>query len=115
MTAPAHLVLATLVAVTALAGCGGDGAAPASDASVDSRAAPTWDGFAREFFESYCWACHGPGDTTRDFSLLEEVRTEADTIKAGVAAGTFPIGDGPRPSQLERDELVEWIDLGAPE
>ncbi len=115
MTSRADLSLVVVLAAQ-LAACSGDSTDRAgADASVDGSGAVTWDGFARGFFETYCWACHGPGDAVRDFSLLEEVRAEAETIAAGVGDGTFPIGDGPKPTQLERERLVEWIDLGTPE
>jgi hypothetical protein len=125
---PARAIALVLVA---LAGCGGgdDGpaAADATTAAPDGEAAPTWDGFAEPFFAAYCHECHGPGDPLRDFSQLAMVRAEAEVIRCGVAARTqdgcagsvparqFPIGDGPLPSDAERDRIVAWIDDGAPE
>ena len=108
-----------LLLVLALAACGGedDGGGGAADApgAAGDAAAPTWTSFARGFFETYCFECHGPGDALRDFSLLEMVRAEATTIRAGIESGQFPIGDGPFPTSEERARLIAWIDSGTPE
>ncbi len=120
-----------LLALLLAAGCSGDDdGSPAADAagSVDAAAAVTWSGFASGFFETYCTACHGPGDALRDYSQLEMVRAEANTIRcgvapeavsgcegAGVAPGQFPVGGGPKPSDAERWDIVSWIDDGTPE
>ena len=125
-------VAALVLALSLAAGCSGDDDAGMSGAdaaaAVDGAATPTWSGFAAGFFETYCFACHGPGDTLRDFSLLEMVRAEADTIRcgvapeavsgcegAGVSPGQFPVGSGPKPSDAERWMIVSWIDGGTPE
>lgn len=103
--------------------CGGDrgdddGSGVAADAmagSIDAQSSPTWESFAEGFFETYCWACHGPGDPLRDYSQLSMVRAEMSVISAGIDSEQFPIGDGPMPTRDERDRLIQWIEAGAPE
>lgn len=107
-----------------------DAAPPDAPAAAGGDAAPppTWSGFARPFFQTYCWACHGPGDALRDYSQLPMVMAEAAKIRCGVAPtelpgcgpglpapNQFPVGSGPRPSEAERLTLVQWIDEGMPE
>lgn len=116
-----------LVVVIAASGCGDDSGATSFDARAvdDAAPAPTWNNYARAFFESYCHGCHGPGDALRDYSQLSMVRAEQDTIACGVALdvrpdctvnpGMFPVGNGPKPSADERAKLVQWIDSGAVE
>lgn len=125
MSLAARIAAAALAA--SLAACGGDddsGAADAS-ASADAESALTWTSFAGDFFETFCHECHGPGDTLRDYSVLSMVRAEMDTIKCGVSKDAlanctvnpsmFPIGNGPKPTDTERDMLVQWLDEGAVE
>ncbi len=116
-----------LVTALAVAACGDDeSSAGQADAtpSVDAPpAALSWTNFASQFFQTYCQACHGPGDASRDYSLLADVRAELEDIKCGVSptmlpncvvpAGQFPVGTGPKPSEQERNQLVQWIDEGA--
>ena len=99
-----------------------------SSSDSGGQAAPTWNSFAMAFFEAYCWECHGPGDTLRDYSVLTEVMEEANAIRCGTAplsdppmgcegeppAEQFPVGSNV-PSADERSTLVEWIDAGLPE
>ncbi len=121
------LVFAVLAANTA---CGDDsapGAADAAsiDAATDAAVPPTWTNFAESFMETYCQACHGPGDALRDYALLSMVRAEMDKIRCGVSpialpnctipAKQFPVGNGPMPDDTARNRLVQWIDDGAPE
>lgn len=96
--------------------------------SDTGAAAPTWDGFASGFFETYCWECHGPGDALRDYSTLAGVMAESNAIRCGTApAGAnldgcegeppeeqFPVG-ATIPTADERAMLVAWIDAGLPE
>ena len=105
----------------------GDSTAGASSEETGA-AAPTWDGFAESFFESYCWECHGAGDALRDYTMLSVVESEAATIRCGTApagsmldncageppAGQFPVGAN-LPTDEERQMLVDWIDAGLPE
>jgi cytochrome c553 len=103
----------------------GDAAAPA--------AALTWDGFARAFFVKYCGACHDDdkkGAATRDYHMLAAVMKEKAEIACGVSksqadwskrnctafppARQFPVGNGLKPTDEERDQIVQWIDSGTP-
>ncbi len=79
------------------------------------------------FFELYCFRCH---DTPpNDFSNYGDVFDKGETIRCGVTPGPeslercssdpqpgqFPDGDGPFPTPDERDDVVAWIEMGAPE
>lgn len=96
--------------------------------SVDTDAGPgadTWTSFASDFTQTYCVECHAGG--TRDYNQLAEVRRDSATIICGVSpvvedgCGTFPppaqfpVGDGPFPSDTERERFVAWLNAGAPE
>jgi hypothetical protein len=118
-----YVLVAAAVVVVA---CGDNGEASSVDANVGADAPPlTWTSFAQDFMETYCYACHGPGDAMRDFSQLSMVRAEKDKIRCGVSptalsgctipAGQFPVGTGPKPSDAERNQLVQWIDEGTVE
>lgn len=90
----------------------------------------TWTSFGKRFFATYCNSCHTPGGqgAQQDFSMYSVVQTNAATIRCGVApaghlpsgcsgsppAGQFPIGNGPHPTDGERNSIVAWIDAGAP-
>jgi hypothetical protein len=115
-------------------GSGGrDGAADTgSTADGPGAAAPTWDSFAKGFFTTYCVSCHNDdnrGDATRDYHVLANVVREKAIIACGVskagaprrtgcgaspAAAQFPVGSGPKPTDAERDRIVQWIDSGTP-
>lgn len=100
------------------------------DASPDTRDTTTtddtWESYAQGFFDDYCVECHGPSDTNRDYSTFADVERDADTIRCGVATTQldgcgaspapeqFPVGTGPKPTDAERERLVEWIDAGMP-
>jgi hypothetical protein len=94
----------------------------------------TWRSFASGFMARYCVSCHnddGSGDVWRNYRLLAAVVRDSVPIACGVARSTavrerrgctstaprarqFPIGDGPRPTDDERDRLLRWIDANAP-
>ena len=96
----------------------------------------TWTSWASpDFFQAYCTSCHsagGQGDPSGsgyDWTQYADVQTDANLIRCGVAvtqdpawhcpsaiaAKQFPIGNGPHPSDADRDRLVGWIDAGLPE
>jgi cytochrome c553 len=106
---------------------GGDVAALVDTGPV----ADTWDNFAQGFFATYCVACHDDdkkGVATRDYHLLANVIKEKAEIACGVSSAAewtkrgctapparqFPIGNGAKPTDAERDRLVRWIDSGTP-
>ena len=87
----------------------------------------TYENFGASFFESYCLRCHSSSLVTPEersnaplginYDTLEGVRAVADRIRvrAGVSGTMPPLFEPvPRPSQAERDQLVEWIDAGTP-
>jgi hypothetical protein len=136
--------------VLALAACssaqgGGTGGASGSEASGSSASASagsggasgdTWSNFAEGFFATYCVECHDANDPStppRDYTKYADVKTDAPTIRCGVAPvklttgcdasfpppKQFPISDAkgtnPKPSDAERDRLVLWIQAGLPQ
>jgi hypothetical protein len=114
----------------AAGGQGGRGADAAAD--TGGAAAPTWDSFAKGFFTSFCVSCHNDdnsGVAARDYHLLANVMREKAEIACGVAtaanairlscpasprASQFPVGNGAKPTDAERDRLVQWIQAGTP-
>ena len=117
--------IAVAALLTCLTACGSDDgdADPDAAAATDASVSLTWNSFAADFFETYCHDCHGPGDVLRDYSAIAMVRAEMAKIRCGVSRqalggctinpSMFPIGTGPKPTDGERDMLVQWIDEGA--
>jgi hypothetical protein len=94
----------------------------------------TWANYAEEFFVTYCVSCHNDdniGDASRDYHVFATVMAEQDVIACGMTkseedhtargceesppARQFPPGNGPKPTDEERDRLIEWIDAGLAE
>ena len=87
---------------------------------------------ARGSFSTYCGSCHnddGMGVAARDYHLLANVVKEKVKLACGVSksatnraahacagtgAGQFPVGAGPKPSDPDRERLVNWIEAGTP-
>jgi hypothetical protein len=103
----------------------------ATTADTGGASADTWNSFARGFFTTYCGSCHNDdmtGTASRDYHLLENVVREKARIACGVsksatyrtshscgyAPGQFPVGGGPKPSDADRERLVNWIEAGTP-
>ncbi|MBL4633849.1 MAG: hypothetical protein JKY56_08245 [Kofleriaceae bacterium] len=116
--------------VSAFTGCGSGNSDSTPDAmttvpAADAAVGDTWSSFAAEFLNTYCGECHGAGDTLRDYTLLPSVQSEMAKIRCGVSAtslsgcaipaGQFPIGNGAKPTDLDRQRLVDWIENGSPE
>ncbi len=88
----------------------------------------TYENFGREFFDAYCQSCHASSvqgadrngaPSSHTYDVVESIREEADEIDARAAAGpagvntTMP-NEEPRPTELERLDLGEWLACGAP-
>jgi hypothetical protein len=122
-----------LSGVPAALAAGGSRAPVEKDA--DRRATrDTWRSFARGFLMRYCVRCHNDdmaGDSWRDYRISRAVSAESILIGCGLAktgsirdlrgcpvsappARQFPLGDGPRPTDEERDRMLRWIDDGLP-
>jgi hypothetical protein len=116
-------------AIAPLADASADAGA-SEDAAADDAAAPrdTWATFARDFTATYCVPCHGAGNMQRDYTLYMDVYRDRAEIRCGVAPAPapsgcngfpppeqFPVGNGAKPSSVERARFVAWIDDGAPE
>lgn len=107
---------------------GGMGGAGIGGEGGEIEPAPTWNGFAQQFFVDYCTVCHSQtGQATADFNELDVVRLRLNAIRCGTAPellpncegehppGWFPIGNGPKPSEAERWLMVDWCEAGGPE
>jgi hypothetical protein len=125
-----------LVTVLTLVACSSSSSPTASNpdgsASGDDGggSGDTWQSWAQGFFAMYCVSCHNSTDTTgRDFSKQAIVVLNAPVIRCGVAvtqeaswncdpqgaqAKQFPIGNGPKPTDAERNRVVAWLSAGAP-
>jgi hypothetical protein len=105
------------------------------DAGV-ADAGDTWSSWASaDFFAMYCTSCHTPGQAgdpsgaNLDFTQYAQVAAKAHDIRCGTAvtqdpswgcsaspvAKQFPVGNGPKPTDAERNRLVAWIDAGYPQ
>jgi hypothetical protein len=127
--------IAVLVALAGVACGDGTPASPDLSTSTDaavaadmtSAPAPTYASFAQAFFAQYCVSCHPSASSTRDFTMYSVIKMNSHNIACGVsptalsgcsgnpAPGQFPIGNGPLPTDAERNELVQWIQNGLPQ
>lgn len=101
---------------------GDQGAAGSADGG--SNAVRTWSDGVEAFFAAYCVECHTT--SPKDFRVHADVAAASAAIRCGVAptaqsgcgpwppARQFPVGSGPKPSDEERQLIVDWIDAGAP-
>jgi hypothetical protein len=129
------LVLAAASACSSGSASSGGGATGAQDAAPawapDGPDTDTWDSWALNFFSTYCVECHDASDPKGlSFGVQSVVAANRDLIKcgvcvaqqpswscpAGVPAKQFPISDSsgtnPKPSDAERDRVVDWILAG---
>jgi hypothetical protein len=106
-------------------GCGGSDGAP-TKATCDPRL--TWNNFGQGFTDRYCTKCHAtsvhggerrgaPGD--HNYDTVEGVRKDLDHLDQSAASGPAAENDfmppyGPMPTQLEREQLGQWLACGAP-
>lgn len=105
----------------------------ASEVVPPAASADTWDSFARGFFGTYCGSCHNDdnqGDVRRNYRVLTNVAREKNPIACGLTksqadwaargcsksprARQFPVGNGPRHTDADRDRVLRWIDGNAP-
>jgi hypothetical protein len=123
------------VVAVVVAGCGPDEAPPPVEEGCDPidaaacEADPVrWDCDICPMIDTYCVSCHHTAPD--DFRVYDDVVPLADKIACGVAtaeirpescgdawppAEQFPAGDGPHPSDADRQEIVDWVAAGAPE
>lgn len=122
----------------AMGGAGGgqgQGDAGADPTDAGNPAADTWENFALPYMVKYCASCHNDdnqGDAQRNYRMFAAVMNESEEIACGSAksqevrdtlncgggaprARQFPVGNGPRPTDEERDRLVQWLQAGLPE
>lgn len=100
-----------------------------SDPPTPGTRGITWETGAADFFDAYCDECHDGQVSAKDFAVYDDVVEWSREIRCGVApsssspsgcgpampaAAQFPVGSGPEPPDEEREEIVGWIDAGAP-
>jgi uncharacterized membrane protein len=106
-------------------GCGGDSGTP-TESTCDPRL--TYDNFGRAFMAAYCTKCHASdvsGGQRRgapedhDYDTIEGVQEDPTHVDLASAAG--PAGKNTRmppygamPTDLEREQLGQWLACGAP-
>lgn len=128
------LVLALVAAAcsSSSASSSGSGAQDAAPAwAPDGPDTDTWASWGAGFFTKYCVECHSANDPKGlDFGVLSTVVANKDLIRCGVCvqqqsswgcaasptAKQFPISDSagsnPKPSDADRDRVVDWIGAG---
>lgn len=127
---PSAVVIALSALPALWIGCTPDN--PLSLEQLDSAAgAPcgelTYENFAADFFWNYCLPCHNEqliGDIDRtdapngiNFNSLDGIREFQKRIRLRAAVqGDMPPALLPvdKPSEEERQELLRWLDCGAP-
>jgi hypothetical protein len=121
------LCLATVLATAGCSSGSNTGSSPPADAAASGD---TWQSWAQGFFTTYCVPCHNASDTTgRNYSVQANVARDRLEIRCGVAVTQdpswncdpqfpppkqFPIGNGPKPTDAERNRAVAWLSAGAP-
>jgi hypothetical protein len=129
----AALVLFVASACSSSSSSSGDVGAPdaAPAWAPDGPDTDTWQSWAAGFFATYCIECHNASDPKGlTFGVQSVVAANRDTIKCGVCvtqqpswncpasppAKQFPISDSsgtnPKPSDADRDRVVDWILAG---
>jgi len=130
--------LLVLVMPAVILGCSGSTPSEAAPSATSDPgpsgatcpdAAPTYDGFAKDFFASYCVRCHSSALTGAsrhgapravNFDTEEGVQSvSAELLDQMAAAGplqqnTSMPADGPQPSRAERESLGAWLACGRP-
>ena len=91
--------------------------------SIDQHPCPpggttlTYENFGEDFFAVWCVRCHGGpnGYSSRSFTTLDDIRTNADRIFINAAADNQFMPPGPDgPPASAREELADWLACGAP-
>jgi hypothetical protein len=127
------LALSLAAACSSTSGSGGATGAPdaAPAWAPDGPDTDTWASWGLNFFSTYCVECHSASDPQGlDFGVQSIVAANRDAIKCGVCvaqqpswncpasppAKQFPISNGsgsnPKPSDADRDRVVDWILAG---
>ena len=109
--APALTISAAL-----LAGCSGADVIGDHDCPPEGTTL-TYDNFGEAFFERWCVYCHGGANSysSRSFTSVDVIRSQRERIYANAAAGNTSMPPGPDdPSEVEREQLAEWLACGAP-
>ncbi|HWO20072.1 MAG TPA: hypothetical protein VNO30_14900 [Kofleriaceae bacterium] len=102
---------------------------PPTESTCPQGSTLTYNNFGKQFMESYCTSCHSSeltgaarngAPTFHDFDTLFGIKAVSDHIDEASAAGPAAINegmpeDGPKPSEMERYLLGEWIACGMPE
>lgn len=105
---------------------GGDDPGSAdADLSVCETSELTYAAFASAFMDTYCNDCHSsslnPGQRRGapvgvDFDTYELIVERADRVLIRTSISqNMPPSNSPQPSNLEREQLAEWINCGLAE
>jgi hypothetical protein len=105
-------------------GCSDDPTPTPTEASCPTANPPTWDAFAKPFFDQYCVRCHsstlvGPA-ARHDAPEFHDFDTQAGAdrvlLHIDEQAGSGPAAtnmlmppDGARPTMAERATLAQWV------
>jgi len=117
-----YRTLSAVALCLALAACSSDAPAP-TGSTCPPTSTLTYDNFGKKFMEDYCLRCHSSTKTGADrkgapadhnFDTEMGVLEAAEHIDEYAGKGpdatntVMPPGD-PRPSEIERQKLAEWI------
>jgi uncharacterized membrane protein len=110
-------------------GCSGEEEEGKPTASVcPTTQTLTYENFGQSFFDNYCQSCHGSTVTGADrknaptdhvFDTVQQIRQMHAHIDENAAAGPAAVNtemppEDPRPTEVERYALGEWLACGAP-
>jgi hypothetical protein len=113
-------------------GASGGAAGVSGSGGASGATGDTWTNYAQDFVQTYCVECHGAGNSSRDYTTIDDVLRDKTEIRCGVASAKladctasfpppkqFPIDNAqktnPKPSDAERDRFVQWLEAGAPQ
>lgn len=105
-----------------IAACGGDEPTP-TEATCPTANAPTWDGFAKPFFDKYCTRCHSSTLTGgarngapafHDFDTRTGVQGVLVHIDQQAGSGPAATNElmppsSPVPTKAEREMLAQFV------
>jgi uncharacterized membrane protein len=115
--------------VLSLASCGSDGLGTGvEEVECPKNSTLTYENFVQPFMAEYCTTCHSASvpvsqregaPENLNFDTEQSIIDNAGEIIKQAAAGPgfrntkMPEGDGPKPSNSEREMLGEWIACNA--
>jgi hypothetical protein len=109
--------------VLALAACLGSAACSGAEEMSEHPCPPGdtelgYEDFGKPFFAAYCDRCHGGTNaySSHAFNTLQTIQDQRERIYINAAGPNTTMPPGPDdPSEVEREQLAEWLACGAPE